>query len=109
MKDDFDVEKSLKKFRGEPGETVREVVMAEFERGLGPGISGRAPVRFWRKPVPAYAVVALFVFFVSVAFFAGRQSAGPQESREKTEEIIPGLDVTTADDIQWCITARDLL
>jgi len=51
----------------------------------------------------------LLVVFVSGAFWAGRRMAVPQETRSFTGETTPGPDVTSAEEIPWHITARDLL
>ncbi len=108
-KDDVDIEKLLKKFEREPGESVRQAVMSEFNRETGLNTKSRFSDRFWGKPVPAYAVIVMMLIFVTGAFLAGRQMAGERGALAVQEETMPGLDVTTAEDIPWSTTAKDLL
>ena len=114
MNDERDIERLLKKFNGGPGVRVKDAVVYEFNRSFDDTSGSRSPVGFWQRPIPMYAVLLCMVFALGAAFVAGRTTVPRGLTRQTTgeqtlQEQVPGSVITSADDIEWFFTQRDVL
>jgi hypothetical protein len=109
MENRNDVEKIIRRFRKKPGETVRRNVLARFELQVASKAPETAGPPLWRKSIPVYAVAVLLFVCAAGAFVAGRQSSGIGPPEAGNEPATPETILTTAEDIPWHTTARDLL
>lgn len=109
MENRNEIERLLRRFRIKPGESVRRNVLARFESEAASRKPEPTGIPLWRVRVPAYAVAVLLIVCAAGAFVAGRHSAGPGRPEAGNETTTPETILTTAEDVPWHTTARDLL
>jgi hypothetical protein len=98
MKDEFDVEGSLKDYEHKPSAPTKQSVLAEFEKRAG-------RVALWKRPVPLYAAAVVLVIAMGFSFAAGQRSIPGASPKVTGHEDA----VVTSDDIEWTSAVRDFL
>jgi hypothetical protein len=109
MKDDMDIEKTLKQYRSEPSPGVKQSVMNRFgrtHRGTGSEVRND---RLWKRPVPLYLFATSILVAIGLAFFAGRMTTLSQSSSGSYPDTRPAAYEDGLQDIQWEIAPNDLL
>jgi hypothetical protein len=109
MNDEFDIEKTLGKFRADPGADVKASVMSRFNEATTSGERDIPKAGFWRKKIPLYAVVASLFVFMVLSFYAGKITSRPEAKGIVNEEANQADEIISADDIKWTVAERDLL
>ncbi len=109
MKDDVDIEKTLRGYRSAPGDRVKQSVMSRFKNSYGNRGPGTGPVGTWKKPVPLYLYVATLVVVVGLSFFAGQRSIHPGRQAGITNEPPPEINTVELQDLQWESAPNDVL
>ena len=107
MRDDYDIEKMLKKFSSEPSPRVRKSVLSAFAQAQRDSNSGPRAVPLWKRPIPLYLAAASLALFMALSFYAGRRSSPPAGEIPALNELRHGGEAAL--EITWSVTERDLL
>lgn len=109
MKDDFDIEDALRRYRIDPSSRVKRSVLSRFTDTFGArSVAGR-PIAFWKRPVPVYLVTAIIIIAAGLSFFAGQKM--PQREKEPSvlHERLQETEMTKTQELKWEVAHNDLL
>ena len=109
MKDDTDIEKTLRGYRAEPGDQVKRSVMSRFKNTYGNRRPETGPVGIWKKPVPLYLYAATIVVVVGLSFFAGQRMSPPGRQIDAANESSQPELTVEVHEIQWESAPNDVL
>jgi anti-sigma-K factor RskA len=109
MRDDIDIEETLRRFESDPGPEVKRSILTRFSQKFGSRRSVEHKTGFWRTPVPLYVTAAGIVVAVGLSFIVGQRSAAPQQPQEMLREPAPALNAGSAAEIKWEVAPNDLL
>jgi len=124
MKDDMDIEKTLKQYRSDPSPHVKQSVMNHFASkhgdrreanhgkhpaGFDGGANSAGTGRWWRRPVPLYIFAAGVVLAIGLSFVAGRMTSITHDSSHERTAVQPASYSVDLEDIQWETATNDVL
>jgi hypothetical protein len=109
MRDDIDIEETLRRFESDPGPEVKRSVLARFSQEFG----SRRPVphkaAFWKRPVPLYAAATGIIIAMGLSYVAGQQTAATQRPPETLRGPARALNAGEAPELKWEVAPNDLL
>ena len=109
MRDDFDVEDVLRRYRTAPSARVKQAVLDHFSQMRGPGTHRRGALGFWTRPIPFYAAAAVLVILVGLSFAAGRSTSRAGDQARPSTSPTGENRLATSAEIQWVPAENDLL
>jgi hypothetical protein len=124
MRDDFDVEDVLRRYKAEPGARVKKEVLSRFAgmrgnearlteaRDTGTRETGTARRRapgWWKRPVPLYAAAAALVIVMGFSFAAGERRARVERQSSMAGDTLQTENTRGAADTKWVAAENDLL
>jgi hypothetical protein len=109
MRDDFDVEDSLRRYRAEPSARVKQFVVTRFNEMRDPGTTLRRAPSFWKRPVPLYLAATALLILVGLSFAAGRSTSWGGDETGSSRRSAGEKNPATSPDIEWVAAENDLL
>ena len=106
MRDDFDVEDTLRRYRTEPSARVKRTVRDRFGEMRDPGPKHRG---FWKRPIPLYAAATALAIVVGLSFAAGRTTSRDGYRTGSSTQPAGQDTLMTSVEIEWVPAENDLL
>ncbi|UCH83946.1 MAG: hypothetical protein JSW50_16150 [Candidatus Latescibacterota bacterium] len=111
MKNDFDIEDTLKRFRHEPDSRVKRSILGRFSQRAA-ALSGPG---FLRRPVPLYLAAAQIVIALCLGFFVARSlplsekvSISDDKGSTRMEPAQTPAQAVAAE-LEWEVAPNDIL